>query len=113
MKNKSKFIQILVFISLIIAFTFNHYSVFKTCENTYPKGKEDLNLHLKLEKSKIENTRSMRALSYQLCLKDYGVGYIHIIELKKKQVEKIPADLIFIFIGGGIIYFTKSKKRKE
>jgi hypothetical protein len=99
MKNKSKFIQILVFIALIIAFTLNHYQVYKTCERAHSY--------------KIEGQAKEKDIAR--CKLYFKNGLISIIELKRNQVEKIPADLIFIFIGGGIIYFTKgkNKKRKE
>ncbi|MDD2758388.1 MAG: hypothetical protein PHD72_03405 [Patescibacteria group bacterium] len=101
-KSPKKTIQIIIFVLLIFAFTFNHYSFIKPC--------------VKWEKEiaqKIRFTKIAPVETYEVSrCKRYGV-FPTSIRLKILQTRRIPADLIFIFIGAGILYFTKDIKCKN
>lgn len=100
MKTKltAKTIQMLVFAILVVAFTFNHYRFTKSCVE-WKKGA-----------SPFADVFGDGISEINICTK-YGL-WPDGITAKSGHTHRIPADLIFLFVGAGIIYFTKDLKHK-
>jgi len=93
----AKVIQIIVFVALIFAFTYNHYRLDKPC--------------VQWEKRKSPFADMFGGPSETtFCIK-YRF-WPNGISSKSGHTHRIPADLIYLFIGAGIIYFTKDIKHK-
>jgi len=92
MKSTSKILQITVFVILIFVFIFNHYRLNKSCKET-------------------EKTFSIILKTEIYMCKKYEF-WPNSIVLKSNPSSRIPADLISLFIGAGIFYFTKNNNNK-
>lgn len=98
-KYPTKIIQITVFVLLIFAFTFNHYRFTKPCVE-WKKGT-----------SPFADVFVNSPKEVNICAK-YGL-LPNGITTKNVHTRRIPADFIFLFVGVGIIYFTKDIKSKN
>ena len=99
--NKANWtIQLLIFIFFIVAFTLNHFELKNECDCSNLQRQSDLR-------------------PYFICtgvadLRDRGLctgGEVKtLFSLKENPSEKIVADILFLLISGGALYFIKNKR---
>ncbi|MDD2656855.1 MAG: hypothetical protein PHQ18_04825 [Patescibacteria group bacterium] len=107
-KISSKVIQFCVFVFLIFSFTLNHYQINTSCKKWIKVShkKIDINAINSLATGNDNYVKSADVYE-ELSVCDKYNFWPSSISFKMGISHRIPADLIFIFIGAGIIYFTR------